>query len=263
MPTFKPAMQTCTLPQIDTNTAQQTYIQNTKKLSLSNLARGSPVRPRVCGSRFAVWRKSQSRKIWIARYCLLLGLIVTSTIILSRHAYSRLHLPAPYKPGRGDVEFDLRLRSQGPNEISLLSHEAGEFIAEDDLYWSTFEEPPSPVDTVDEGERRERAHEGRRREELEKQEDQARKLLAEGRNRKEALTTLIWWLGEGGVLPAAYQVPAEESLVGLNRRNMGEVLGASQPALEEEDEIVFAEGWEEYAQRQYRIVIFSKVSCLT
>ncbi|OCF56003.1 glutaredoxin [Kwoniella mangroviensis CBS 10435] len=128
------------------------------------------------------------------------------------------------------------------NGISLLVNEE-ELIAEDDLFWDSYKDP-EPLSYE---------------EQKEQEEMKARKADVQKQDKLQSLRALIWWLAEGGILPNDWEVPTKQYLKKIGGRGMERLLEDIDSG-EEGDEI-FDNGWAEFANRRYRVVIFSKTHC--
>jgi hypothetical protein len=178
------------------------------------------------------------------RYAYPLGLAAIVALLFLYHTYSHPTALTPYHPhtNRGKLHFYTRDEEES-NGVGLLLQDAEELIAEDDLYWQSYVEPPALTDA----ERDEAA------------EIKAHKLDVELHNRENALESLVWWLAEGGMLPNDFTVPSRKTLLEGKPRAMEQILDAVQSEGQDAGESIFQDGWEEYSTKQYRIVVFSKV----
>ncbi|WWD09771.1 glutaredoxin [Kwoniella europaea PYCC6329] len=128
------------------------------------------------------------------------------------------------------------------NGISLLVNEE-ELIAEDDLFWDSYKDP-EPLSYE---------------EQKQQEEMKAHKADVQKQDKLQSLRALIWWLAEGGILPNDWEVPTKQYLKKIGGRGMERLLEDIDSG-EEGDEI-FDNGWAEFANRRYRVVIFSKTHC--
>ncbi|WRT67450.1 glutaredoxin [Kwoniella shivajii] len=133
--------------------------------------------------------------------------------------------------------------SERDNGVSLLLMDEEELIAEDDLFWDTYKDPePLSIE------------EQKLQDEL-----KAHKQDVINQDKLQSLRALIWWLAEGGILPNNWEVPTKAYLKKIGGRGMERLLEDIDSG-EEGDEI-FDNGWAEFANRRYRVVIFSKTHC--
>jgi hypothetical protein len=128
------------------------------------------------------------------------------------------------------------------NGVSFLTQNDDELIAEDDLFWQAYKEPTAPT----------------AEEEAAAQEIKAHKIDVQQRNKAHVLQSLVWWLAEGGVLPAAFEVPTRDDMLKRGGRGLEKALEAVDVRTDAAE--IFQAGWADYTQKQYRIVVFSKVS---
>ncbi|WVQ99033.1 glutaredoxin [Kwoniella sp. CBS 9459] len=129
------------------------------------------------------------------------------------------------------------------NGVSLLTMDEEELIAEDDLYWDSYTDPEPLTEE----------------EEAAKAELQAHKADVIKQDKMQSLRALVWWLAEGGVIPSHWEVPSKSYLRKVGGRGMERLLEEIDSG-EEGDEI-FDNGWAEFANKRYRIVVFSKSYC--
>lgn len=124
----------------------------------------------------------------------------------------------------------------------LLTVDENELIAEDDLFWDTYTEaePLSAEEAAAEAEL------------------QAHKQNVQAQNVAQSLRALVWWLAEGGVLPNDFEVPSKSHLKKIGSSGFEKLLSSIDAG--EGDEIIFEDGWADFANKRYRIVVFSKVS---
>lgn len=181
------------------------------------------------------------------RYAYPLGLAAVVAVFFLYYTYSRTAALTPYHhltdTNRGKLHLYTR-DEDDHNGVGLLTQAEEELIAEDDLYWQAYEEPPTLTEA----------------EKDEVDELKAHKLDVERHNRQTALESLVWWLAEGGILPNDFEVPSKKTLLNGKSRAMERILDEVQSEGEEPGESIFQEGWQEYATKQYKIVVFSKVS---
>ncbi|KAK4686389.1 hypothetical protein P7C73_g3736, partial [Tremellales sp. Uapishka_1] len=162
--------------------------------------------------------------------------------------YAKSTIPDDYHPGIYDsVEFPSRTESSQPhrpdrdmdNGISLLVQDEEELIAEDDLFWEAYTEdkPLTP-------------------EELAAEEEIATHRKDVIRHDKaHSLKALIYWMAEGGIFPNDYETPTKEYLRKVGGRGVERMLE------EVGGGATFEQGWAEFAQKRYRIAVFSKTYC--
>jgi hypothetical protein len=163
----------------------------------------------------------------------------------SYSAQLRLHSRephTPYTPHTPHKHYD--------NGVSLLLQDEDELLAEDDLFWEAYEEPPTLTPEEAAAELEFNAHRS----------DVIMK------DRAHSLRALIWWMAEGGVAPADWEVPSKAYLTKVGGRGMERMLEsitAKEEGRNAEDDGeaggVFEEGWADFAKAQYRVVVFSKV----
>ncbi|OCF36362.1 glutaredoxin [Kwoniella heveanensis BCC8398] len=133
--------------------------------------------------------------------------------------------------------------SQAENGVSLLTMNEDELIAEDDLFWDSYTDPEPLTEE----------------EEAAQAELQAHKADVIKQDKMQSLRALIWWLAEGGIIPSNWEVPSKSYLRKVGGRGMERLLEDIDSG-EEGDEI-FDNGWAEFANKRYRIVVFSKSYC--
>ncbi|WVF71880.1 glutaredoxin [Kwoniella sp. CBS 6097] len=133
--------------------------------------------------------------------------------------------------------------SQPENGVSLLTMNEEELIAEDDLFWDSYTDPEPLTEE----------------EEAAQAELQAHKADVIKQDKMQSLRALVWWLAEGGIIPSNWEVPSKSYLRKVGGRGMERLLEEIDSG-EEGDEI-FDNGWAEFANKRYRIVVFSKSYC--
>ncbi|WVW82712.1 glutaredoxin [Kwoniella bestiolae CBS 10118] len=226
-----------------------------------NIGLGSPMIPLHSPTRSTARRFSYNMKSRISHYSLPLtvgGLFTLALFIYVSlnssnevrrfNSSSRLQL---YGRSRfSEEEHQMKLAhpllhvpdNEPDNGISLLLDEE-ELIAEDDLFWDSYKDP-EPLS----------------REEAKQQEElKAHKADVIRQDKLQSLRALIWWLAEGGILPNDWEVPTKQYLKKIGGRGMERLLEDIDSG-EEGDEI-FDNGWAEFANRRYRVVVFSKTHC--
>ncbi|EIW66320.1 hypothetical protein M231_05840 [Tremella mesenterica] len=129
------------------------------------------------------------------------------------------------------------------NGLSLLIQDTEELIAEDDEFWDHYVEP---IPLSDEEAAAEAEVKARHADVLE-------------HDRQQSLRALIWWLAEGGMFSEDWKVPSKGELRKAGGRGMENMLMGIDNG-EAGDEI-FEDGWAEFANKRYRIVMFSKSYC--
>jgi len=152
--------------------------------------------------------------------------------LYTREKHSAIHAQNPFdKDANGDT-----------NGLSLLTQDEEELLAEDDLYWQSYEEPipATPAEQAAEAEMK------------------AHRLDVQHHNKAHVLESLVWWLAEGGILPSGFKLPSKETMMKKGGRGLEKILEQVDNGPEEMGS--FQEGWADYTQKQYRIVVFSKVS---
>lgn len=128
------------------------------------------------------------------------------------------------------------------NGVSLLIEDEDELIAEDGLWVDTYIEPEHTPEEID--------HEAIEREE--------RRQDVLKHDRIYSLSALVYFLAEGGIFPHDFKVPSADALEKLGGRGFEKLLNQADRG--EDGDLIFSPGWRDYASRQYRIVVFSKVS---
>lgn len=144
-------------------------------------------------------------------------------------------LPTPeHKIHRPDSKMD--------NGVMLLTVDENELIAEDDLFWDSYTEaePLSAEEAAAEAEL------------------QAHKQNVQAQNEAHSLRALIWWLAEGGVFPNDFEVPSKSHLKKIGSSGFEKLLSSIDAG--DENQMIFEEGWADFADKRYSIVVFSKVS---
>ena len=208
---------------------------------------GSP--PRRTARRISYHLKNRASQYSVP---LVVGGMVLSALLLmlwfSKHG--TLSPAAPFGESSNAAKLRLYERSYhrgggqapltGENGLSLLVQDEDELIAEDDLFWQSYKEPEPLTDEELAAAEELRLH---RADVL--QLDKARSLRA-----------LIYWLAEGGVIPEGWEVPSKAYLKKVGSRGMERLLDGIE---KEDDEIIFDDGWAEFAGGRFRIVMFSKV----
>ena len=156
----------------------------------------------------------------------------------AKHLYAREYPSEHVKqqPLHGDEHGDVG------NGMSFLVQDEEELIAEDDVFWDSYVEP---VPLTEE----EKAAEA---------ELQAHRADVMEHDRQQSLRALIWWLAEGGMFPDDWEIPSKSYLKKIGGRGMERLLMEVDNG--EEDDEIFEEGWADFANKRYRITMFSKVS---
>jgi hypothetical protein len=150
--------------------------------------------------------------------------------------------PADYHP-QEDMVYPSRRQKQEPqaaNGVSFLTMDEDELIAEDDLLWDTLAE----------------AHAQTAEEQADEAEAEARRAEVHERARVHSLQALVYWLAEGGVISANWQVPTGKHLRKIGGRGVEKMLTAMGGGAE------FEEGWIDHVRDRFRVVVFSKVGWL-
>ncbi|KIR28710.1 glutaredoxin [Cryptococcus deuterogattii LA55] len=145
-------------------------------------------------------------------------------------------LPTPeQKIHRPDSKMD--------NGVMLLTVDENELIAEDDLFWDSYTEaePLSAEEAAAEAEL------------------QTHKQNVQAQNEAQSLRALIWWLAEGGVFPNDFEVPSKSHLKKIGSSGFEKLLSSIDAG--DENQMIFEEGWADFADRRYSIVVFSKTYC--
>ncbi|WWC69142.1 glutaredoxin [Kwoniella pini CBS 10737] len=127
--------------------------------------------------------------------------------------------------------------------IKFLVMDEEELIAEDDLFWDSYKDP-EPLS---------------REEQKLADEMKAHKADVIKQDKLQSLRALVWWLAEGGILPNNWEVPTKAYLKKIGGRGMERLLEDIDGG--EEDDEIFDNGWAEFANKRYRVVIFSKTHC--
>lgn len=204
-------------------------------LSAPNLS--SPSRARSTSRRLSYNLKSRA-----SHYSLPLALAGACAFLLFLLSYTR-------SPRTDRVHLYNRSTAQSPvaatsNGISFLTSNEDELIAEDDLFWDKYTDPePLTQDEI-----------------AEQQELQAHHADVQKLDREHALRALIWWLAEGGIIPADWEMPSASFIKRLGGRGMERLLEGIDKG--DDNEAIFAEGWADFAKTMYRTVVFSKVRSL-
>ena len=129
------------------------------------------------------------------------------------------------------------------NGVSFLTQNEDELIAEDDLFWQAYKEPVAPTAEEEAAIREMKAH----------------RLDVQQHSKAHILQSLVWWLAEGGILPDDFQIPTKNVMMKKGGRGLEKMLDKVETESKGSD--MFSAGWAEYTQKQYRVVVFSKV-CL-
>lgn len=161
---------------------------------------------------------------------------------LASHAKLQLYARESETRAREAREAREAARIKAQNGLSILDEDLGELIAEDDLFVQAYEEPLPKSAAEEDVEERFKSH----REDVMEQ------------DKKHALESLVWWLAEGGVLPKSWTVPNKAGLAQMGGKGFEKALDDLD--MGENGESIFQEGWADYAKKQYRLVVFSKVS---
>lgn len=117
-----------------------------------------------------------------------------------------------------------------------------ELLSEEALYVQGYKEPTPKTASEQETEERFQNH---RADVLEQ-------------DRVHSLEALIWWLAEGGVFPNSYGIPNKAGLTKMGGSGFERALDRLDAG--GNGESIFQDGWADYAKKQYRLVVFSKVS---
>ncbi|KAK8869520.1 glutaredoxin [Kwoniella newhampshirensis] len=224
---------------------------------------GSPLLPTLHGSpgRSTARRFSYSVKNRAAHYSFPLtvgGLFTLAVFVLVRlrgssssevgsfnsHASGKLQI---YGRSRfSDEEHQHRVHlpdGERDNGVSLLVMDEEELIAEDDLFWDSYTDPEPMTEE----------------ERLAEEEMKAHKQDVIEHDKKQSLRALVWWLAEGGIIPSTWEAPTKAYLRKVGGRGMERLLEDIDRG--EEDEEIFENGWAEFANKRYKIVVFSKTHC--
>lgn len=120
-----------------------------------------------------------------------------------------------------------------------------EWLAEDDLFYSQYTED-TPLSAEDAAAEAEMA---------------SREADVVEQNRQQSLRALTWWLAEGGEIPQDWEVPSKAYLKKIGGRGVERLL---EDIVDEDfgDEVMFEDGWADFAKKRYRLIVFSKVSLL-
>ncbi|WWC60787.1 glutaredoxin [Kwoniella dejecticola CBS 10117] len=132
---------------------------------------------------------------------------------------------------------------EGDSGIKFLVMDEEELIAEDDLFWDSYKDP-EPLS---------------REEQKLADELKAHKADVIKHDKIQSLRALVWWLAEGGILPNDWEVPTKAYLKKIGGRGMERLLEDIDGG--DEDDEIFDNGWAEFANKRYRVVIFSKTHC--
>jgi len=135
------------------------------------------------------------------------------------------------------------IREEGSrNGLSFLDLDEDELIAEDDLFWESYQEK--------------QAKSKMEQKELEQLESRRKEVVTI--NKKHSLRALIWWISQGGVLPTGWDVPSKDTVLKMGSSGMEKLLEGIEGGVEGDE--IFQEGWADFAKDRYRTVVFSKVS---
>lgn len=135
------------------------------------------------------------------------------------------------------------IREEGSsNGLSFLDLDEDELIAEDDLFWDSYQEK--------------QAKSKMEQKEIEQMESRRKEVVRT--NKQHSLRALIWWIAQGGVLPNSWDVPSKDTVLKMGASGMEELLEGIQGGVLGDE--IFQDGWADYAKDRYRTVVFSKVS---
>jgi hypothetical protein len=134
------------------------------------------------------------------------------------------------------------VKEENNNGLSFLELEADELIAEDDLFWDTYQEKQAKT----------------KHEQKEMAEMESRRKEVVRANKKHSLQALVWWISQGGIFPSSWSVPTKDEIKKLGANGMEKMLNDIAPGVVGEE--IFEEGWTGAAEDTYRVVVFSKVS---
>jgi hypothetical protein len=79
------------------------------------------------------------------------------------------------------------------------------------------------------------------------------------KERQSSVQALVWWLAEGGIIPNKWTAPSKDALAKMGSEGFQDMLEDLDRG--DSGEGIFQDGWGDYAAKQYRTVVFSKVSC--
>jgi hypothetical protein len=156
---------------------------------------------------------------------------------LSRGLHSR-----DSDPGSYNYNGDGFVREEANNGLSFLELEEDELIAEDDLFWDSYQEKKSKSLAE--------------QKEMEQMEQRRKDVI--DTNKVHSIRALIWWIAQGGKLPSGWEVPTKDAVLKMGAGGMEKLLEGIQSGPVGDE--IFQEGWANYAKDRYRVVVFSKVS---
>ncbi|ODN88454.1 glutaredoxin [Cryptococcus wingfieldii CBS 7118] len=229
--------------------------QHSPILPLSNSSPYSPVPTRMNARRLSYGIKSRA-----SHYSIPLSIGAFITLAIFFFVYTRPD--SEYTRFQATSKLSLQSRSQERSELAkeVAAHEEhvpdrhmdngvgilvneDELIAEDDLFWDSYTEaePLSAEEAAAEAEL------------------QAHRADVLAHNTADSLRALVWWLAEGGILPNNWEVPTKAQLKKMGSKGFEKLLTEIDHGDEEQE--IFEDGWADFANRRYKIVVFSKSYC--
>jgi hypothetical protein len=195
-------------------------------------------------------RLSYHLKNRLSKYSLPIGLGVFVTSLFLYFTYSN----GSYMPSLPSSRIHSRdeartynaggfIKEEGSrNGLSFLDLDEDELIAEDDLFWDSYQEK--------------QAKSKMEQKEIEQMESRRKEVIKT--NKVHSLRALIWWISQGGVLPTGWDVPTKDTVLKLGSGGMKKMLEGIDGGVVGDE--IFQEGWADFAKDRYRVVVFSKVS---
>jgi hypothetical protein len=128
------------------------------------------------------------------------------------------------------------------NGLSFLDLDEDELIAEDDLFWDSYQEK--------------QAKSKMEQKEIEQMESRRKEVIKT--NKVHSLRALIWWISQGGVLPTGWDVPTKDTVLKLGSGGMKKMLEGIDGGVVGDE--IFQEGWADFAKDRYRVFIWFKLT---
>lgn len=145
------------------------------------------------------------------------------------------------------------------NGLYLLEMDEDELIADEDLYYGSAPSPaPQTIADQDPDEIKRKAEYKEHQEVVVKKE------------RQHQLLALSYFIAQGGILDNNFEVPGKKALEKMGGRGLEKMFVKADKAWADEkreegggdpESDAFEEGWQDFARKSYRIIVFSKVSC--
>ena len=155
----------------------------------------------------------------------------------------KLHLYTRDK--HGDAQQHMEEEEVDLNGLSLLLGDLeaeDELLSEDALWITSYDESKILAEETEEERLRNEQH----------------MMDIKKHDSQYALSAIAWFLSEGGILPHDFVVPSKETISRIGGRGFERMLNKLD--LGENGESIFQDGWADYARKQYRVIVFSKVS---